>query len=207
MICISLEDGGSFNVQKALLCEASNYFVEALNGRFVESVSKTLRLPGCDTQTFKLFLFWICKQTLPGHADSARWSRSYEVIGVYLVQMVRLWALGEMLMMPKMQNAAMQQLLEAMNDGGDLFSEYRLATAEALEVASLESPIVAIFFQELLFDFTKGWLHDEQLENFTRFPGFTVKFCAALRDSLNTGTRPKPLCTGGSTEKFMKAVD
>lgn len=67
VITIKLEDTEeTFLVQRALLCCASDYFITALEGRFKEGIENVVRLPGCDTETFKLFLYWIGYHQLPG---------------------------------------------------------------------------------------------------------------------------------------------
>jgi hypothetical protein len=54
-----------YEVPGALLCNASPYFVSALEGSFSEATSRTLTLPGCEGGAFKVFLFWLTHQVLP----------------------------------------------------------------------------------------------------------------------------------------------
>jgi hypothetical protein len=54
-----------YEVAGALLYGACDYFTKALGGSFAEATTHTLRLPGCDGSTFKLFLYWLMKKALP----------------------------------------------------------------------------------------------------------------------------------------------
>jgi len=117
-VTTALEDSSrTFVMQKAMLCNLSTYFVKALDGDFEKSAARTLKLPGCDSDIFQLFLYWTCNRTLPiGECTQkipnteASATRHREEC-VYLV---RLWAFEDACLMPELQNAAMKALLNEM---------------------------------------------------------------------------------------------
>jgi hypothetical protein len=60
LIAITLDASDkTYTVRKVTLCASSPYFEIALNGAFSESFTKSLRLPGCDNDTFTHFLYWL----------------------------------------------------------------------------------------------------------------------------------------------------
>ncbi|KAK5166590.1 uncharacterized protein LTR77_008133 [Saxophila tyrrhenica] len=118
---IVLEDGGRYFVQKAILYNASQYFVKALEGSFIESTEQVLKLPGCDSATFDVFFFWLCKGNLPttlqvigglGYQDrdvsTMRARRSEDCEKQKLI--VRTWCFGDACLLPVLQDVAMRAL-------------------------------------------------------------------------------------------------
>jgi hypothetical protein len=61
----------TFTVQKALLTNASDYFVAALDGRFEEADKLILTLPGTDVEAVRLFIYWLTLRKLPDFATKA----------------------------------------------------------------------------------------------------------------------------------------
>jgi hypothetical protein len=110
----------SHRVSKAILCQASPYFVKALNGSFREGKERTLRLPGCDPDTFELSIAYLATAALPdypGVADilSDLEGEAAEQMGenIETIQkkLIRLWSFADRHLLPKLQNAAMRGLL------------------------------------------------------------------------------------------------
>lgn len=152
---ITLEDGGTYMVQKALLCKTSRYFEAALEeGKFKEGQEKKLKLPGCSTKAFELLLYWICESSLPdpfedigedplpsgtardGSSDAAQ------------LQLVQLWAVADRLLLLKLQNDIVRQLLR-------IFEEFSIATATvqtAFEENPAESAIAKFILQQFAHD-------------------------------------------------------
>ena len=136
---ILLEDGGTFTVQKALLCHTSQYFVGALDRGFKEDTEKQLHLPGCSTKTFELLLYWICHLELQSpfetideeHGRDTRDDLAYEI----QERLVRLWAIADRLMMPKLQDRAVDCLIEVFKE----FSAAVGAVKTAFEDCAVDS--------------------------------------------------------------------
>ncbi|SMR56727.1 unnamed protein product [Zymoseptoria tritici ST99CH_1E4] len=117
LVKIELEDGGNFKLQRALLCDSSEYFRRALIGGFLESESKILHIPGCTTAIFELVLYWLFHVQLPteddfGHTPQVGQTTADCLGHMHLVQvkLVRLWIQADMLLMPALQNEAMRRL-------------------------------------------------------------------------------------------------
>lgn len=117
LVTISLDNIDTpFLVQKALLCNASEYFTKALSNGFKETKSCTLKLPDCHVDTFQLFLYWLCNYQLP---DVREFSESLPAgseeknsyITTQQLQLVRLWSFAERFLLPKLQNETMRTLL------------------------------------------------------------------------------------------------
>lgn len=66
LVKLRLDDvDATYNVPKAILCDASPYFVSALEGRYQEASTQTLPIPGTDHDTLMLFLYWACGKKIP----------------------------------------------------------------------------------------------------------------------------------------------
>ncbi|KXT02230.1 hypothetical protein AC578_5072 [Pseudocercospora eumusae] len=115
LIKIELEDGGIFTVQKATLCHRSPYFKAALEeNKFKEGMEKKLRLPGCTTKAFEMFLYWMIHSNIPHIFDcfevhppipdpsQGRDKRSDE----FQVTLVQLWVLADILLLPELRDKA-----------------------------------------------------------------------------------------------------
>ncbi|KAK5166591.1 uncharacterized protein LTR77_008134 [Saxophila tyrrhenica] len=104
-------------VQKAILCAASPYFLKALDGGFSESSKLSLTLPGCDTGTFEVFLYWLCHRKVPEEVSNPP---AEDVIpDAKVSQLFRLWTFDDAYLMPRLQNEAMHcffRTLELMVD-------------------------------------------------------------------------------------------
>ncbi|KAK4501318.1 hypothetical protein PRZ48_007126 [Zasmidium cellare] len=167
MVKIQLEDGGVFWVQEPILCNLSDYFRTALKGQFKESHTKTLRLPGCTTDTFKHLLFWIVNHKLePPMIDL------YDTSAVQ-VQLVKLWALGQEYLLPKLQNMVTDCLWQLF-----VLSEARpAAISEAFELTSEGSELRQLFLSQVESDVReKRGCTEEEMDQIGRVPGFTKAY-------------------------------
>ncbi|KAF7187084.1 hypothetical protein HII31_11693 [Pseudocercospora fuligena] len=179
MIEIALEDGGNFSVQKAILRNASAYFEKALESHFKEGKDKRLRLPGCTTATFQIFLYWLCKAKLPDFDSYFRSvlastkSNEAECDDVQ-VQLVRLWAMADLWILPELQNAATRAL--------NIVLEVRCIAPAALKTALELLPSDALICKALLRDFAYSWDPDmntlgmKGIEELGQTPGFFTAF-------------------------------
>lgn len=183
IIEIALEDGGNFTVQRALLCNASEYFRAALQGQFAESQTKKLRLPGCDTRSFELLLYWICNKQLPGslsrrHSlkwDDENYDESERATEHLQGSLARLWYTAGMYLMPALQNKVMDCLL-------DIFGHLKVR-ASALEIAFDAGSPDCLLRSMLLQEFVDAWkrfpspfLRPSMTAKLAKIPGFFATF-------------------------------
>lgn len=88
----------------------------ALQGGFREASTATLTLPGCDIDTFELFLHYLVNRDLPdselvvGHAV-AESDGQLAAIVAYQAKLVRLWIFADAIMMPRLQNCAAHDIV------------------------------------------------------------------------------------------------
>lgn len=133
-VTIALEDSEKrFTVQKALLCSVSPYFTSALQGSFREAGDRTLRLPGCEEETFQLVLYWISHRRFPNFVlPVARLGRTSETDDTFVrnlqVLCVKTWLFGDAYLMPKLQNEAMRGLTQ-------IFTRHYYVQIEAIRLA------------------------------------------------------------------------
>lgn len=167
LVNITLEDGGTFWVQEVLLCNLSSYFSAALKGSFKERRTKTLVLPGCTTTTFKHLLFWIINRkiaVLPVSPDDTSDAQ---------VQLVHLWAAGQMYLLSKLQIDIMDCLLHMFK-----MSPPRAAgISMAFELTSEDSIWRELFLFELAAR-SKGLSEysEEEMDKIGSIPGFTKAY-------------------------------
>lgn len=117
LITIALGDDNNsvYSVQKAVLCTASSYFTKAFDGSFSESKERTLKLPGCNSTTFELFLYRLCHQKLP----EKMYDDDFETCEPCGVQpaLVQLWYFADAYLMPKLQNESLCRLHDCFSAG------------------------------------------------------------------------------------------
>lgn len=180
LIDIVLEDGKkTYRVQKALLCTASDYFTGPLNSSFKESTSRTLRLPGCDITTFQLFLDWLCHRQLPNFDE---YTPDMEFTEKEQGALVRLWSFAEEHLMPKLQNAAMKELLATLES----FHLMPGAVRVAFDTTSSDSIMRRMVVEEAVCDYELGRkAHREEMDEFGAIPGFMLSFVECMQDRSN----------------------
>lgn len=173
------DDGPLFKVQKQLLLDASDYFKTALSGPFQEASQHRIRLPGTDLQTTKLFVWWICRRSLPPIgkefseiADQCG-SIGEEHVAGRLLPLFRLWLLGDQLIIPALQNKAMATLLSLLRwanvSCADIEECYRMASSSP----QLKSVVIVEARYEY---FERGALEGADLDVLGRIPGFMADF-------------------------------
>ncbi|KJX98412.1 hypothetical protein TI39_contig412g00011 [Zymoseptoria brevis] len=190
LISIELDDGGSFKVQRATLCETSQYFTNALRGGFAESRSKELRIPGCTTDSFKLILYYLCYADLPdlisdldideGEEEEDENTPSAPKASSLPTILINSWVTCDMLLMVHLQNFAMQKFR------GILKVARISVAATSLAFATLppESPIRRAILRQASRDFfreSRGYQSRQDLDAFGQIPGFLPDFLAATR--------------------------
>lgn len=74
----------------------------------MESTSRILKLPGCDLETLKLFLYYIANaHTLP---DLDNMTRRCIMVEKWQQRFARLWLFGEYFLIPDLQGKALESL-------------------------------------------------------------------------------------------------
>lgn len=161
-------------VQKALLCSVSDYFVKALDGPFQESSQSTLRLPGCDADTFRLFLYWLCHRRFPEYRALEERSDAY----ILQVQelLVRLWCFAEALLLPNLQNETMRYLLKVLDSSRVRVQAIRLMTELAAEDSVLHSTVM----REVACDYKQDTYTIEEANELGALPGVMYELTTRL---------------------------
>jgi hypothetical protein len=89
-----------FVVHKSLISHFSPVFSAAFSSSFVEGKTQSMTLTDVETQPFGLLIHWMYQQEIEGGK------------GGDIVQLAKLWLLGERFLIPKLQNEAMELLYE-----------------------------------------------------------------------------------------------
>lgn len=163
-------------ISKNLLCSASPYFIKALQGKFVEASTQTLRLPGCDEDVFRTLVHYLYNNhTLPDYQAKHQEfpARGASIPGDdYAADtmdlLIRTWAFGEEHLMPDLQNKAMRALLVFLK----VMSLNPRMIRRAFEVTSEDSMLRKAIVHEAVYDWKAGNLRDEgQMERLGTIPG------------------------------------
>lgn len=165
----------TFIVSKALLCKASDYFIKALDENFVEGQSRTLKLPGCSVDTFRVFLYYAINQNLPrmrvtsrdqfATLDAALWHRMKNL-------MVRASVFADFILMPEFAAEATNCLLTMIDD-----TYIHVATVELIYELSPEgSWLRDIAVKEAMWTNRCVGYGREEMDRFSALPGFFYEF-------------------------------
>jgi len=122
----------SFTIHKDFLCHYSSFFNAAFNGSFNESMTKIMdfETPSCDS--FGLFVDWIYSQKLgdgEGELPCAK-------------ELVNLWVLADSILVPALQNKAMEAINEHATKHADLPSGFFV---HLYQTTTEESKLRALF--------------------------------------------------------------
>ena len=220
VVTIALESTTqTFSVQKALLCNASRYFTTALSGAFKESDAQTLKLPGCDEHTFRLFLYWLCNHKFPDpYKDAVTLTHGSEEKKAYITTqqllLVKLWVFGDAYLLPRLQNDTMRRLLQLLQD--------TYIRAEAVQLAFTAAPFASkireVAIAELVHSYGKhdqyGGLRydDDDISLLAATPGLMQSMLQTLttldccRVCANDGCAKKPAAAVGRVEERQYMV-
>lgn len=185
IITVTLVDGGhTFVVSKALLCNSSDYFKKALDGNFKEAKTRTLRLPGCQRQTFEFFLFYLANKTLP---DSLNLLGGTDEI---CISLGKLWNFGDFLIIPAFQNLAMRRILETLKQSSAV-RFVRFAYENTADV----SPLRRVAIDEMVADFAFRNMDDdeevfEEMDRLGAIPRLFRDYAIRSADARNFGFGP-----------------
>ncbi|SMR59576.1 unnamed protein product [Zymoseptoria tritici ST99CH_3D1] len=172
LISIELEDGGRFTVQRATLCQSSEYFRKALRGDFQEASNNKLKIPGCTSESFRLILYWICNSNLPDWTTALKQNK----MDAHSRQLclAKLWLTSDMLLMVRLQNETMRKLRSITN----IYTISHEAMSCAFDSAPHDSPILQVLLQDASRDFfsATGTYTSEEMDAFGSIPGFLQAF-------------------------------
>lgn len=207
LIAITLEDcPRHFSVSKALLYNASDYFRKALDSGFMESSKRILRLPGCDEQTFNLFLYYTTKNALPDFktlcADVCKsnpgWDGAHARRSELQCALVRLWTFGDAYLIPKLQNLAMKELINLL----DICTVSSEAVNLAFETAAMDSPSRRVFVKECVQDYEE--LSVQDMDMLGALPGFFLRFTEQILRCPGKGCKHWPKCTPSDHKEYSR---
>ncbi|SMY26662.1 unnamed protein product [Zymoseptoria tritici ST99CH_1A5] len=150
LVTVTLDgSSSSHKVSKAMLCHASPYFVKALSGSFKQARERTLRLPGCDEDTFKLFIGYLANNRLPDYTAAYEASMSPgdetatdKLHTSFQDQLINLWSLADAYLMPSLQNKAMRQFLQLTAGGTILAGTASLAYEKTADGSVMRQAVV-----------------------------------------------------------------
>ncbi|CAG8961801.1 hypothetical protein HYFRA_00013977 [Hymenoscyphus fraxineus] len=159
-----------FHVHKEVACNNSPVFAAAFNGNFAEGGTLEYTLDDIEPAIFKLLMKWInttresylkqCKDKAdPIHED-------YKNHFLYKenLLLVKLWILGERLLMPALQNAAIDALEEIVNNAFYTLSHhYKYVYEHTLPGSALRRYVVE---QLIVYFVAEDWLENLR----THFP-------------------------------------
>lgn len=95
----------TFVAHKSFLTYYSGYFVGALQGRFSEASSGSIRLPTEEPATFEVFLKWIYTRRIEYEGIAVGLSR-----GLFTEKLFKLWVLADAHEVPLLQNEVLNLL-------------------------------------------------------------------------------------------------
>lgn len=184
LITISLEgESGldNFAVSKALLCNASSYFIKAPEGKFAEAQTRSLKLPGCSSKNFRAFLHYILHKSLPKIEITS--SDQFDTLDVALWHrmkndMVRVYAFADTILMPAFAKEALDCLLRMINDTYIHIDTVELIYELSAERLLLRETAVA---EMLWTDYCVGYGREE-MDRFSALPGFFHDFADVRRN-------------------------
>ena len=166
-----------YEVPKALLCSASDYFVKALSNS-KESDERLLRLPGCGPDTLELFLYWLYHKQLPDSMGTGESTTTVNAIHELQLQLARAWCFGNAYLLPKLQNQAMLRLIEIMH-------RYRLSLG-TIRYVFVNSPdeghLRTVAAREAVVRHDCGGYTSDELDELGRIAGFFERFLQEQRD-------------------------
>lgn len=192
MVTIQPQDSDEiFLVQRALLIQASEYFQKALKGHYAETERRVLRLPGCDTPTLQLFLYWLYHRTLPcfGEAQSILYVKHGSKSDIALknaidhqIKLFRLWGFAEAYLLPRLQNETMECLC-------DFLMFHRLQPAAAHVAFEVSSRDLLEYFcvKQAANDWRSSYYDEDDLTVLGGIPGFMNMMLNSIEECRQRG--------------------
>ena len=101
-----------FTFHKDLLCNTAAYFRAALEGSFKEALEQSIEMPEDDPEVFKYFQLWIYTGSILQTYETAK--------DVGKLTLLKLWTFAEALNVTEIQNAAMNLLIDRIEEFGTI---------------------------------------------------------------------------------------
>jgi hypothetical protein len=176
-ITIALEGTDqTYTVPSLMLRSSSPWFTEALEGRFYESDSRVLHLPGCNEETFQLFLYRLVRGQLPIYDRCDIPEGCGNCPGVpFDDRLIRLWAFGAAIKLMHLQNAVMMALVKHWKHHALQVSFIRLAFTLTSQISILR---VAVIHEKLGISADSS--SDEEFEEMETIPGYFNEFATEV---------------------------
>lgn len=195
---IALDDASThFKVPKFILRDASEYFTSALDGKFSEAAKKRIRLRYCETQTAEVLIYWLYQKELPDFESELGMKCAVRTLGghqfrdpppeeettQHYILLARLWMLGDYLMMPKLQNAAMTKLLNISRMHPSMMMA-ATTIAEVFRISYSGSVLRRVVLEQATWQSYRGadTMGDEELATLMAIPEFAQGFVSRLRE-------------------------
>lgn len=183
-VTIEAEEGGqAFKISKAALLSTSDYFRKALNGNFAEASTGQIRLRGTDPDAVKLLAFWVYRQTIPNFAaEHSRLAPSpipehkSENFTKYCMPLIGIRVLADMLVLPKLQNIAMSQIVST------VYASHLSPKVlyEGYSRSPRNSKLSQLLIKQARYEYFGGGdrkcITSNDIEELAKIPGFTRDF-------------------------------
>ena len=148
-----------------------------------------LSFTGHDSDTIKLFLFWLYQGELPdfkrkvkAHPRNTRNEKSLqEMVANYEILLIRWWGLGDAYLMPKLQNAAVKSTLQLTSNHTSVGP-----VREAYRLTQKGSPLRVLFMDEARYECLACIDRAQCAQDFVelmREPGFFAEFVEPLQQN------------------------
>ena len=174
------------------MCSASDYFVKALNGKFKEATDYTLRLPGCDEDALRFFVYYLthgktllefdetCGE-LAGSWDE-RDSDASQFARKHILILMHVWKFADVTLMPKLQNVAIKWICKLMSWIKLDVDLVRVAFADTAEDSHLRKAMVGEVIGEWQLEYLLPTVPKQAriMDGLGSIPGFFPLFCKLL---------------------------
>ena len=102
-------DAKTCNVHESMICEASEFFRMALNGPWIESSERKMRLPEVEPSIFNLYLNYLYR------GEMALQKKDPQDSGDMFVKLAKLYVLGDMILDARVKAAALDTMAKNVN--------------------------------------------------------------------------------------------
>jgi hypothetical protein len=112
IIACTPEGKHEFTVCKEIICKSSPFFAAAFNGRFLEGRTHSMIMPKVEPEVLSLLIEWVNSKSLHierldgPHKSTIDFDNKFDA----LLSLAKLWLLGQLALMPSLQNAVMDKL-------------------------------------------------------------------------------------------------
>ncbi|KAK3700775.1 hypothetical protein LTR37_015747 [Vermiconidia calcicola] len=184
------------SIQRTLLTNASPWFAKALDERFAEGQSLTLRFPDTDPQVVEYFVYYLFHGRAPFQDYAIDVSNREEAQLLQLLSL-RLWVFADEHLLPALQNQAIRSLHYLTFD---LCSPRPSTMLEALESSSPGSALRRFMMAELILELRRRHSLDKKkrsvssesvgftpadIDAFPNIPGFTKELTEGFLEVLS----------------------